>query len=272
MRDVNSRVLNAKVIIALRADLFDRVLRATTDAGFQGEKYQALTLPITWQSDELVEVLDRRVDALVRFRYTGQSVALRDVLPATMDKPKQRGIDFLIERTLLRPRDAIAFFNTCMTLADGDPVISATKLRLAEPLYSDQRLRSLADEWSVQFPKLLNLCDLLRDRSANFHLKDWTREDLDHLCLTVFDGGVPTEGDEVVHLIDYFENRIGPLMLRIHLARILYRTGIIGLKTGLALPVRWSYLGPAEIPLALISDATGVHVHKMLWPVLGIKS
>lgn len=69
MRDLNQRVSQVKVIIALRTDLFQRVLQATTDAGFQDEKYQGLTLPVTWDRPALVQLLDKRIDQLFRHRY-----------------------------------------------------------------------------------------------------------------------------------------------------------------------------------------------------------
>jgi hypothetical protein len=272
MREANSRIDYAKIIIALRVDLFERVLRATSDAGFQDEKYRNLTLPVNWESQGLIEVLDKRVNALVRLHYAGnQDVSLRDVLPASIGKPRQRGIDYLIDRTLLRPRDAIAFFNTCMRFADGDPVVGANKLIDAEAIYSDQRLQSLADEWSVQYPKLLDICEILRDRSNSFNIRDWNMGHLDELCLAVFENNTFLQGEDISLLDDYYRNRISRAMLRKGLAMILYRTGIVGLRVRRDGPVRWAYDGRPEVPASALGEGTSIHVHKMLWHTLGIR-
>jgi ABC-type cobalamin/Fe3+-siderophores transport system ATPase subunit len=74
MREVNSKIRFAKIIIALRADLLDRVLKATTDSGFQDEKYRGLCLPISWSRPMLIKLLDTRINELVRRSYTGQLV------------------------------------------------------------------------------------------------------------------------------------------------------------------------------------------------------
>ena len=44
-RDFNE-VRYAKVVIALRRDLIERVFRLARDSGFQEEKYQSLYLPL----------------------------------------------------------------------------------------------------------------------------------------------------------------------------------------------------------------------------------
>jgi hypothetical protein len=82
------KVRNAKIIIALRFDLVDRVFRLTRDAGFQEEKYETLFLDIVWSSQQLVDVLDTRIDYLVKQRYTDQVVTHKDLLPrSTGGKP-----------------------------------------------------------------------------------------------------------------------------------------------------------------------------------------
>lgn len=66
------KVKRAKIIVALRVDLLDRVFRLTRDAGFQEEKYESLYLRIDWAPERLTEMLDRRIGALVKCRYTSR--------------------------------------------------------------------------------------------------------------------------------------------------------------------------------------------------------
>ena len=75
------RIQNAKIVVALRVDLVERVFRLTRDTGFQEEKYQSLYLPITWTRNALTTMLDYRVNRLVRRSFTKQSVSHRDILP-----------------------------------------------------------------------------------------------------------------------------------------------------------------------------------------------
>jgi hypothetical protein len=63
MSGLNRKVRQAKVVIALRTDLFEQVLTNTTDSGFQGEKYRGHVLVLTWKRKALEELLDRRVSS-----------------------------------------------------------------------------------------------------------------------------------------------------------------------------------------------------------------
>jgi hypothetical protein len=50
----------------IAADLLDRVVRLTRDAGFQEEKYETLYLPIEWTKESLTGFLNARIDKLVK--------------------------------------------------------------------------------------------------------------------------------------------------------------------------------------------------------------
>jgi hypothetical protein len=57
VRELNHKIQNAKIIIAIREDLLDRVFRYTRDPGYQEEKYKSLYLTLTWNENELEELL-----------------------------------------------------------------------------------------------------------------------------------------------------------------------------------------------------------------------
>src|ERR1035437_5942711 len=149
------KVRHAKIIIALRYDLIDRVIRLSRGPGFQEEKYESLYLDLGWTREQLIQLLDKRIERMVRQSYTGQPVTHKDLLPKSVDK--QPAIDYVLDRTLMRPRDVILFFNACVRQARDNPVVTVAMLKDAEGEYSRQRLRSLADEWIADYPDLLTL-------------------------------------------------------------------------------------------------------------------
>lgn len=272
MRDFNRDVTQAKVVIALRTDLFDRVLKATTNAGFQDEKYRGLCLPITWTRECLGEMLDERINELVRHAYTGQRVGYRDVIPPTVGSNREKSIDYLLDRTLLRPRDVIAFFNACISQAEGQTKVSPQNIQNAEGPYSQERLRSLCDEWSVHYPCLSLITTLLKKRPSSFRLGDIQEGELDDLCLTMLELDKRQSGEDIDRFLAYSEKKIAAANLKTSIARILYRVGIVGLKTEPFRPVVWSYNGLEDVSSAEITDNTSMVVHKMFWRVLGISS
>ncbi len=271
MRDINQKVKQVKVIIALRTDLFQRVLQATRDAGFQDEKYQGLALPVTWDRAALVDLLDLRIDQLFRPRYQrSQRVTHQDLLPPAIGKKKEPAIAYLLDRTLLRPRDMITFFNLCLEAADGQTSIAPRMLLQAEGQYSQRRLVSLADEWSVQYPYLVQLAAVLKGRSECFALSEIDESTLSELCLEVLTQEPLKPGKEVERLQAYFDGKLSASTLRACIAQILHQVGMIGLKTEAFKAVTWSPDGRASITLAEITDQAQVQVHKMLWRALGI--
>lgn len=175
------KVRNAKIVIALRLDLIERVIKLTRDSGFQSEKYESLYLPVTWSASTLTRVLDERINALVRHRFTKQNVTHKDILPNKVDgKPP---ITFILDRSMMRPRDIIMFFNCCIQQAVDKPTITLSVLRQAEGVYSKERLRSLADEWISDYPGLLDFSRVLKSRKQTFQAGEITSEEIEDLCL-----------------------------------------------------------------------------------------
>lgn len=160
------RIRSVKIVVALRLDLIERVIKATRDAGFQEEKYESLYLRIRWTKNQLEELLDKRIAVLVREQYTTHAARLRDILPDRINS--KAAVDYILDRTLLRPRDAILFINACLERAEGRPALTATLISDAEADYSRKRLRSLADEWSGTYVHLGQYANLLEGRTYPF--------------------------------------------------------------------------------------------------------
>lgn len=270
MKEANSKVQFAKVIIALRADLLDLVLKETTDSGFQDEKYRGLCIPISWDRPTITKLLDTRINELVRHRYTGQLVSHQDLLPLTVNNKKERTVDYMLDRTLLRPRDLINFFNICIANAEGEPSIKAQQLIHAEMQYSQERLRSITDEWSAHYPSLTSICNLLKKKPTSFRLHDIHDDILVNLCVEILDPEPMKQGEDVEQVRAFYNNKIKPSSLRSFIAQVLYRVGIAGLKTDSFKEVTWSNNGLNMISSSDINDDTTVQVHKMFWRALGI--
>ena len=262
------RVRNAKIIISLRHDLIDRVVRLSRDVGFQEEKYESLYFDLNWTREQLVELLDRRVNRLVRQRYTKQGVTLNDLLPKLVDRTP--AIDYILARTLMRPRDVIFFFNACIRQASNNPEITPQMLKQAEGEYSRLRLRSLADEWNADFPDLMLCSELLKNRPSSFILADITDDECIDLTIKLL-SQKPQKHNEFADVLGEIEKDPSKTdSLRKILASMFYRVGLVGLKLEAYDSFVWSAGGRRSISAAEIR--TGVHlcVHPCFWRSLGI--
>ncbi len=262
-------IKTAKVIVAIRKDLIARVFRYTRDPGFQEEKYQQFFLPLNWTPTRLLEVVDRRLNKLVQRQYSGTPVTYADLFPRSIGKTPTA--DYLVERTLRRPRDIIQFTNCCIDLAADRPDITVTIVREAESEYSRRRLRSLADEWAADYPRLLDATTiLLRQSQPILPISAISDEVLFRVASHVID--FPPLGVDRMNTwsTEYLEDKLPMDDFRRRLVRVLYETGTCGLRATSGSPTSWSFIGTDAFHEADIAATTRLVVSPMLYRVLGI--
>ena len=264
VRDFNSKIENVKIIVAIREDLLDRVFRYSRSDGYQEEKYKSLYLTLTWREEELEELLDWRVDQLIKEQYTTKRVKLRDLLPT--NAVKENPVKYMLERTMLRPRDTIMFFNECIKAAEGKAKITQNMMFLAEAAYSDNRLE-LADEWSSDYPNLIELSFFLKHRPSKFRQCE-IREGVEEF---LFNFLVNNSCEDFIYQLikEKFDNGDIDGFLQ-EMIKILFRVGLIGIKPESYTSVYWSYQGKKLLSSEINETAT-IYVHPAFWRILGIQ-
>jgi len=100
-------------------------------------------------------------------------------MPQNRKKPGDgEPIDFLIERTLLRPRDVIDFLNRCFDETHELTRLSLADIRSAEIGYSEARLQGILDEWGNSYSGLKATFPLIAKLGSRFTPSQITDEDL----------------------------------------------------------------------------------------------
>lgn len=268
-----TRIDNVKVIVALRNDLLDRVYRFTRDSGFQEEKYRSSSLDLRWSKANLINVLDRRIDKLVKSQYTKKKVTHKDLLrPLHESKGRNNTlpIDYMIKRTLQRPRDLIQFFNECIKLSDGKPMIDAGTLRDAEGNYSRERFRALLDEWFGVYPNLGLNAQILQKKRKQFKVSDLSLEEIENHCLEAATSSKARQGEDLDNMQKLLENKISSEKYRDNLILVFYKVGLIGLQTNSSMPIAWSFIMDSSISESEIDESSRVHVQPTFWRHFGI--
>lgn len=267
------QVRNVKIVAVLRTDLIERVFRETRDPGFQEEKYRSLYLQIRWDNEQLLDLLNRRVNFLVRQTYTKKSVGYSDVLPSKITKTSNTD-KYLVERTMMRPRDLIDFFNSILEHAAGKASLTKDMVLEGEGLYSKNRMRSLQDEWQSDYPSLIECTSLLKQKAAAFRLSAFSREEIEDFCLNRLPYGKPITGASDLLSLQARAVAEGIVTWESFLystIHIFYITGLVGLKTDTYESYQWSNQGPSTIVADTIGSNTSVAIHPMFYRVLGIR-
>jgi hypothetical protein len=265
IRDFNTKIQNVKIIVAIREDLIDRVFRYTRSPGYQEEKYKSMYLTLRWEADELEELLDRRINQLVREQYTTRNVQVQDMLPSRIQK--KGSVKYLLERTMLTPRDAIMFFNECIKAAVGKPKISPEMMFEAEGRYSVNRLRALADEWSADYPNLAELVFFLKGYPTHFRMRNVQHRIEDCMLQFLF---TDRERDHIYCLITEKFNADDIDGFMQEMFKILFRVGVVGVKPESSQSTSWSYMGHKLVG-SYSSEDTPIYIHPAFWNVLGIQ-
>ncbi|MGJ8647093.1 MAG: P-loop ATPase, Sll1717 family [Marinomonas colpomeniae] len=262
-----------KIIITLRSDLLDRVLDKTRDSGFQREKYNSLFLQLGWNKEQLVKLLDSRVNHLLKYKYTGGGVSFDDVFPDKIDKVTSS--DYILERTLLRPRDAIMFVNACLKESQGKKEITSSIIKLAEKAYSLDRIESLKYEWFVEHPLLDKYIDILHHRNSSFKVSNISDEELEILILELVDNSklnedIATKSAQLYMKSNYPMTLTHMSQIRQNILYILYKVGVVGIKINGTSSVKWSHDRSQDLTAKKIENSSIVYIHKILWRALAI--
>jgi len=262
------KLTNVKIIIALRSDLLERVYQLTRDPGFQEEKYESLYLPISWSKDQLTQLLNCRVEALVKEQYTRRQVHLSDILPKRLgSKPS---LDYILDRTFMRPRDAILFLNTCIEKAEGKSVLTLKNITTAEGEYSNKRLRSLQDEWGSLFPALTLYTKILEKRESPFKMRSISIDVLDDFVVEITSDRRYIEDPMYLNAQKYIigEKTVNSIINSLFM--ILYKVGVVGIKTDAHTHLRWSYLDEPTLNQGEVKPTSSIYIHPTFLRVLGI--
>ena len=145
-----ARIQNLKILVALRTNIFEE-LDFGSRTGGQEEKFRSLTLTMRWTRNELEELLSQRARAAAEQHSIPGLASIGDLVP-NPNNTRGNPLDHIMERTLMRPRDAIAYLNECLVLASGKPRLTWDIINAAERSYSYKRLLALRDEWKPTYP------------------------------------------------------------------------------------------------------------------------
>lgn len=263
------KIQPVKIIIALRIDLLDLVLKraSSRDKGFQQEKFRSYYLELKWAKNQLHELLDKRVNRLARHRYTKKKVFFKDILPDNRPK-KISAVDYVLERTQLRPREAILYLNSSIELAAGKSRLTWRNITDAEARYSRERLHSIIDEWNEEYPLIECYLRLLEGQNSKFKYRQYDEHSIEEFKSSVFayigEHGIALKDPLLNWIESNNNNQLSDNNFLVRVMRVLYRVGALGARVGSGSGIVWSFNGPAMLSEGQIKPTTDLFVHPSL--------
>lgn len=266
------RITNLKILVALRTDILERVVQETSDITFQREKFEDYFVRLRWTKSELKQLVNKRIDALLKRQYSGKTIYFEDVFRHRVGN--QDPFDYMIDRTLMRPRDIIAFVNECIRVSEGQYDVSATHVRRAELEFSRIRRDALEQEWLSAFPSLRKLLDYVsKPKKIVVDMDELcSREHIDELTLSVCASG-KIDRDPIFELCRGYvvDNKFEqPIDVAKAAIAILYRVGAVGVKIQAGDKFLYSHVDQPIISADILTTDVRVRIHPMLYGALRI--
>ncbi|HEN3589666.1 TPA: DNA repair protein, partial [Yersinia enterocolitica] len=210
---------------------------------------QSLIYSISWNKTEIREIIDRRINHLVKNKYQGsKSIGMRDIFNFSID-----GIpsdDYILDRTMLRPRDAISFVNYCLKECDGNIVINKDIVLIAEEKFFSSRKRALISEWVSIYKNIADYVDSLSIlQTAELSMKSIADDKKNEVLTYLLDRVISTDDDPLHSKI---------VMNFDELIKVWFVVGVIGIKRTSSLIIYSSYDKP-DLDITDMSRTFAVH-------------
>lgn len=264
-----AKLPNVKIVVALRDNIVEALHHRRGRQRQQREKHESLFLRLRWSRPHLVELAEKRLATVMRPSYGG-AITLATLLPETRGRKERSGVDFLFERTFMRPRDLIDFLNRCVQEAAAKDVskLSWQVLLDAERGYSIGRLKSLEDEWYDTYPDIGVVFRALDSLEHSFRVTDLD----DNRITDVLVAGEKTSDPQSLANIAFALDQKGRTIREIWLALMpfLYRVSFVGVKPSPLDPIYFSYDSAAIATDQLTADSR-YYIHPALHRALHIK-
>lgn len=264
------RIPNVKIVIALRSNIHKKVFKENPSRGVQREKYNHLYLDVQWNKEQLRELLNNRIRELMRGAYTKDAPTVDDILP-TANKKQVSGFDYLIDRTFLRPRDVIDFFNKCVKYGDGKTKVTREVIRLAEDEYSHERLRALNDEWLENYGDVHCLYGFLKGEADGRKFSEIASVADDYFMETIGDNEHLKLNVELQSLFMKYGKDFKTVTILKPILVLLYEIGLIGIKLSGNNKTEYIYESYSAIDGKDLSEDSKIYVHPMFHKALRIK-
>jgi len=245
---------NFKVIISLRKELYDNIPLLYEDY----QKYNDMFEIIEWNRDNLFELITKRIGFSLPFTNKKTNIEKWNTVFAKQVQEKNT-FDYIIDRTLNRPRELIQF---CIDSKERAVEIRSDKIDInaiitSEVKYSDKRTKDIAMEYKFQYPSILSIFEIFRGVHSIIN-----RKDLEKLILSKL------KNENIISDCNFWiKNQTEEFLIT-----VLWQIGFLKIDTTCYIngELKKGYFGINEISQSNIGNIDSFMIHPMFRMYLGI--
>lgn len=249
-------VPNLKILLAMRVDLLAKTFEITHR---QNEKDEAFTIRLNWTPKMIKELLDKRIEYLFSYKYRKNTrITFSDLFDFLIDDIP--AVDYIVSRTMMRPRDAISFVNICICEADSESSISKENVLSGEEIFKRERYTALNHEWGDVYGNIETYFKIIQMLGNKFKYKDLLNQEcFSQIEILAYENNTLAEKFMVRKTDD---STVKESIIK-ELINILFTIGIIGIKDNKT--NRINYSTPARPALTVLdfTDTMSFEVHPL---------
>ncbi len=258
---VNDLSPNLNVYMSLRQELYDSIPELYEDA----QKYRDLLEVIEWDEKSILKLIANRIRYSVPdVNSAGDAVAWGTIFAETLKYRQNKSFNYLVDRTLYRPREIIQFCTQIAELAqERDEVVpfDYSVISEAEVSYSEDRAKDIAAEYRFQYPGLLSVFETFRGKVYTFD-----REKLETHCLELAVGEIAVDKHATVWVVDANPEALIDILWTVGFIRAHAVGGVKGRRRSGS-----EYLGSHQVANLNLQALARFQVHPMFRAHLAMK-
>lgn len=257
---IGLRTPNVRVLVSLRRELYENIPALYEDA----QKVRDVIETVEWDEPSLRSLIARRIAHSVPdlAQADSDTQLWTSVFSDVLAYRNTNSFNYLVDRTLYRPRELIQFCtevrDAAVGRATGFPA-SYDDVSLAEIGYSEARTKDISAEYRFQYPGLDALFETFRGGLFNMERSDLEK----HIIHVVVDEIVSLEKAPWLSRDEHF------------VIEVLWRVGFLRARTVGGFKGRSRrgsvYLGSHQVRSLNLRAVSHFHVHPMFRAYLGMK-
>lgn len=257
---INQRFRNLRVFMSLRKELYENIPALYDDAQKNADQFET----ILWDEASLFKLITKRIkNSMASVLDKNDEQLWNEVFSDVIDYRGAKSFNYIVDRTLYRPRELIQFCTDIKdALQDGDKIpLNYDVIARTEQKYSESRTKDISAEYKFQYPGLLSIFESFRGMQYTLD-----RNELELHCLDLICGSIKIENFGYEWVKECEPDNI---------IAILWEVGFIKAQAVGGLKARQrsgsSYLGSYQISNLNLYNVSKFQIHQMFRTYLGLK-
>lgn len=218
---------------------------------------------VKWEEDSLLSLVAKRIRHTVpKTKTLSDNECWNAVFAETLQYRQTKSFNYIVDRTLYRPREMIQFCTDSLHEARrvSSLPIDYHVISHSEVSYSSERAKDIAAEYRFQFPGLLSLFEAFRGAAYS-----WTRPALEDFLLKIVVGEVKLD-KSVTWISDQEPDLLIDILWHVGFLRAYAVGGTKALRRSGS-----QYIGPHQVDTLSLHNTQRFSVHQMFRAGLGMK-